>query len=47
MTGAMEWATAPVIFLRFTGNGQSLMPYRTMMDVRKYKGSVDYGALAW
>lgn len=34
-------------FLRFTAYGQPLMPYGTMMDVRKYKGLVDYGALAW
>ncbi len=36
MTGAMEWATAPVIFLK-----------TRVMDSRKYKGSIDFSDLAW
>ena len=36
MTGATEWAVASVIFC-----------YNKMMDVRKYKASIDFSDLAW
>ncbi len=37
MMGAMEWATAPVVFLY----------NKEMMDARKYKGLIDFSGLAW